>query len=63
LQVDVDSTIALPRCLVGPGRVELPAGRRRDLRIARDHRGRIEVKRVLGKGTEFVAYLPLHGTS
>ena len=31
--------------------------------IVRDHGGWIEVNSVLGKGTEFVVYLPLHGTS
>jgi len=31
--------------------------------IVRDHGGWIEVKSVLGKGTEFLVYLPLHGTS
>ena len=31
--------------------------------IVRDHGGWIEVNSVLGKGTEFAVYLPLHGTS
>jgi two-component system, NtrC family, sensor kinase len=31
--------------------------------IVRDHGGWIEVRSVLGKGTEFAVYIPLHGSS